>query len=213
MSGTRALKAGIAIYNTGEYHAAHDAWEDHWLDLETDTDDERFFHGLIQFTAAVYHASTENWPGARGLAESAQEYLAGLPDPYHGVALSPVRSYLDTLAADPAVIDESPPPDLIYDEAALTFEDLSLVELFIVAAVLADEYDYDETIIDDAIGYARPALDDGTTNPFLTLLVDFATEPDTRDLVFERLAAHVSQRRARDQPVRDLFEDPEHPPE
>ncbi|MFB6301121.1 MAG: DUF309 domain-containing protein, partial [Halobacteriales archaeon] len=48
------LRAGIAIYNAGGYHAAHDAWEDHWLDLESGTDDERFLHGLIQFTAAVH---------------------------------------------------------------------------------------------------------------------------------------------------------------
>ncbi|NIS31883.1 MAG: DUF309 domain-containing protein, partial [Actinobacteria bacterium] len=55
------LRAGIAIYNAGGYHAAHDAWEDHWLELEAGTDDERFLHGLIQFTAAVHHAQGANW--------------------------------------------------------------------------------------------------------------------------------------------------------
>ena len=28
------LRAGVAIYNDGYYHAAHDAWEERWLDLE-----------------------------------------------------------------------------------------------------------------------------------------------------------------------------------
>ena len=65
------LRAGIAVYNAGEYHAAHDAWEDYWLDLERGTDDERLLHGLIQFTAAVHHAEERNWEGAVGLAESA----------------------------------------------------------------------------------------------------------------------------------------------
>ncbi|PSQ33570.1 DUF309 domain-containing protein [Halobacteriales archaeon SW_10_68_16] len=63
------LRAGVAIYNAGGHHAAHDAWEDHWLGLDAGTDDERFLHGLIQFTAAVYHARNRNWSGATGLAE------------------------------------------------------------------------------------------------------------------------------------------------
>ena len=74
-----ALRAGVAIYNAGEFHAAHDAWEAEWLGLDDGTDDERLLHGLIQFTAVVHHARERNWSGAVGLAESAGEYLADHP--------------------------------------------------------------------------------------------------------------------------------------
>jgi predicted metal-dependent hydrolase len=78
------LRAGVAVYNAGQYHAAHDAWEDHWLDLEQGTDDEQFLHGLIQFTAAVHHARTRNWSGATGLASSARDYLGLFRQPTAG---------------------------------------------------------------------------------------------------------------------------------
>src|SRR6056297_1954318 len=97
----QALRIGLVVFNAEDYHAAHDAWEDEWLDLPSGSDDERFLHGLIQYTAAVYHTRTGNWSGARGLAESAGDYLAGLPDDYRGVNVGSVREYLRRLAADP----------------------------------------------------------------------------------------------------------------
>ncbi|PSQ57296.1 MAG: DUF309 domain-containing protein [Halobacteriales archaeon SW_9_67_25] len=100
------LRAGVAIYNAGGHHAAHDAWEDHWLGLEPGTDDERFLHGLIQFTAAVYHARNRNWSGATGLADSACEYLVDLPAGYREVNVREVRAYLSVLGAE-AGYDES----------------------------------------------------------------------------------------------------------
>ena len=42
------LRAGAAIYNTGEFHAAHDAWEELWLDMD-DGPDRDLLQGLIQF--------------------------------------------------------------------------------------------------------------------------------------------------------------------
>jgi len=62
-----ALRAGIAIHNAGHYHAAHDAWEDEWLELD-DGSDERLLHGLIQFTAAIHHARNRTG-GRRPLRE------------------------------------------------------------------------------------------------------------------------------------------------
>ena len=81
------LRAGVAVYNAGRFHAAHDAWEEYWLGLESGADDERFLHGLIQFTAVVYHATEDNWSGAQGLAESAREYLADLRETHGDDAL------------------------------------------------------------------------------------------------------------------------------
>jgi hypothetical protein len=95
------LRAGVAIYNAGGYHAAHDAWEDRWLDLEAGTDDERFLHGLIQFTAAVHHGRHGNWAGLQGLAESGAGYLEGL------AADAPI---VDRAAVEAAKASHNPQP-------------------------------------------------------------------------------------------------------
>lgn len=201
------LQAGIAIYNAGEYHAAHDAWEDHWLDLEAGTDDERFLHGLIQFTAAVYHGTQKNWAGLKGLAESASDYLDGLGATYRGVTLDPVRSYLAALNADPSTFGRAPPPSLAYNGTVLEFADLGFEATAVAAHVLAeDSPGYDEAVIADAIAYAREAVAADEHNRFVTLVFDFVRDHDHRDVVYERVSQLVDRRRAEEEDVDNLFE-------
>lgn len=200
------LRAGVAIYNAGNYHAAHDAWEDHWLDLASGTDDELFLHGLIQFTAAVYHATERNWGGATGLAESAGEYLADLRTEYRGVDLETVRTYLDTLHADPEVIERRAPPKITYEGNPISLADLSFEESAVAAAVYAEEQGFDEAIVEQAIAYAESDLDDGDeTSEFLTLVMDFARSAE-REVVYWRLADHVQRREQREADVEGLFD-------
>ena len=154
------LRAGIAIYNAGGHHAAHDAWEDHWLELESGSDDERFLHGLIQFTAAVHHGGRSNWEGVQGLAESAGAYLDGLPSPCHGVDLDPVRDYLAVLADEPRHFEGNEPPQLRYRGEVIRPADLDFDSAAVAAEVLAEERDaYDEAVLEDAVRYAREAIE------------------------------------------------------
>jgi len=201
------LRAGIAVYNTGGYHAAHDAWEDHWLGLESGTDDEQFLHGLIQFTAAVYHARNGNWSGTTGLADSAREYLTGLPSPYRGVDLTAVRDALGTFSADPEVIERRSPPPLRYEGRRLDLPDLGFDATAVAAAVLAEEAGYDEAAFERAAEFGRADLDaERTGSPFVTLLFDFVREPENRPVVAQRLSEHVARRASEDDDVADLFE-------
>jgi len=200
------LRAGIAIYNHGEYHAAHDAWEERWLELDDSTDDERFLHGLIQFTAAIYHATERNWSGATGLAESALDYLDGLSDPYRGVVLTEIRTYLATLAEDPALIERQAPPRLSYEGVTLGLAELDIDAAFVAASVLADAREHwDEAVVDDAVSYAREELDTAETT-FLTLVLDFVGDHENRGIVYQRLQGHVDRRRGRERDVDGLFE-------
>jgi predicted metal-dependent hydrolase len=202
------LRAGIAIYNAGEYHAAHDAWEAHWLDLDAGTDDERFLHGLIQFTAAVYHAHDGNWSGATGLADSAGEYLDGLPPTYRGVDVGAVRAALSTLARDPEVIERGRPLALTHEGSELALGDLRFEATAVVADVFAEEHGYDEALIETAIEYARADLaDDVASSPFVTLLFDFVREPENRGIIVQRLGEHAARRRSRDDDVSGLFDE------
>ncbi len=200
------LRAGVAIYNAGGYHPAHDAWEDHWLDLESGTPDERFLHGLIQFTAAIYHAHNGNWDGLLGLAESSLAYLDDLPATYRAIDLEPIRTYLAALAADPEHVERVDPPKIEYSGRPITPEDLDFEGAAIVAEVLAEERaDVDEAVIDTAIDYAREAIDSGGSDEFVALVFDFATS-ENHALVYQRLSEHVARRRDREADVDGLFE-------
>jgi len=145
------LRAGVAIFNSGHYHAAHDAWEDRWLELEAGSDDERLLHGLIQYSGAVYHARERNWEGAVGLAESAGEYLAGCPPTTVTSASSRFRVALDRLAADPEIIERRAPGRIEHEDDSPGLADLGFEPTAIAAVVLAEEFGYDE----EPVGRAR----------------------------------------------------------
>jgi len=197
-----ALRAGIALYNAGEFHAAHDPWEGAWLPLESGPD-ERLLHGLIQCTAAVHHARTGNPSGATGLAESAGDYLADLPASYRGVALDPVRAFLDRLADDPAAGDD--PPALSYRGERLRPAALDRPAALVAAEAVAAEDDrFDGTVVDDAARYARAEADTGRAR-FTALLFDFVADGERRALVYDRLRGHVERRRTEERDVDGLF--------
>jgi predicted metal-dependent hydrolase len=200
-----AVVAGVAVYNAGEHHAAHDAWEAEWLALDAGTDDERFLHGLIQFTAAVYHGRRRNWSGARKLARSAREYLDGLGPAYRGVDLASVRAYLRRLAADPEYAERARPPPLRYRGRTLSASALDLDAVAVAAEVIAEEYGLDEEVVERAVAYAR--TEEGTARSrFRTLLCDLVEERDRRELVYGRLRDHVRRRRREETDVEGLFD-------
>ncbi|WIV68333.1 DUF309 domain-containing protein [Natrialbaceae archaeon AArc-T1-2] len=200
-----ALRAGVAVYNDGYYHAAHDAWEDRWLALESGTDDERLLHGLIQFTAAVYHARDRNWTGAVGLAESAREYLEGLPAAYRDVDLPPVRDYLESLASDPEVIERRSPIRLVHEGETPGLNDLDVRPTAIAAGVLAAELDFDDDPVTAAAEYAIDDLEAGRDDSRFIAVVFAFVRSDHRDVVYRRLSAHVERRRAKEDDVEGLF--------
>ncbi|WP_049928642.1 DUF309 domain-containing protein [Halopiger goleimassiliensis] len=200
------LRAGTAVFNDGYYHAAHDAWEDRWLDLESGTDDERLLHGLIQFSAAVHHAREGNWVGATGLADSAGDYLAGLSADHRDVRLPPIRAFLETLAADPELIERRRPPVLEHDGDAPTLADLGFEPTAIAAVVLGEELGYDPEPLEAAREYARSDLAAGEDDSrFISLLFDFVREDDHRGIVYRRLTQHVGRRQSREADVDGLF--------
>ncbi len=199
-----AIRVGLALFNDGWYHAAHDAWESTWLELETGSADERFLHGLIQFTAAVYHVQEDNPQGAAGLAESAQEYLADLPGTYRGVDLASVRGVLtairtggtiDPTAARP-VTHEGEPVGL----AALTDEETWQAALIVAEEVEGAEVD----VLEGAIELAAVEAPGGR---FRRLVGDFVAAHDRRPVVYKRLAQHLARERRRQDEVKGLFDE------
>lgn len=200
-----ALRAGVALYTAGDYHAAHEPWEAVWLDLP-DGDDEHLLHGLIQFTSAVHHASQRNWSGAVGLATQAQTYLDPLSPTHRGVDTEAVTATLQRLAADPERVEREPAPPLLYDGRTLTAADLSIAGITTAADAIADEYDaYDTATVETAIEYAREEVT-GSQSTFIGLLSTFVDDREHRTIVYDRLRRHVERRQAKREDVSGLFE-------
>lgn len=200
-----SLRAGITLYTAGDYHAAHEPWEDAWLELP-DGDDERLLHGLIQFTAAIYHARQRNWSGAVGLATQAQTYLGSLPATHRGIDTVGVTAALERLAADPERIEREPAPPLLYQGRTLTATDLSIDGITTAAEGVATENDaYDTPVVESAIEYAREEAT-GSESTYIGLLSTFVDDRDHRGIVYDRLRRHVERRQSRAEDVSGLFE-------
>lgn len=69
--------AGIELYNAGEFHAAHDAWEERWRD-DAGPSEKLFLQAMIQ-SAVVFHHLEIGRPGAaREMYRRAKEKFAAL---------------------------------------------------------------------------------------------------------------------------------------
>lgn len=196
------LRAGCALFNDGYHHAAHDAWEDRWLELEQGTADERFLHGLIQFTACVHHLDSGNVEGAFGLAESAATYLDGLPAPHRGVALDPVREFCDRVAADPHAVEAGAAPHLTHGDEVVRLGDLAFPAAAVAAPILAEAVELDPGPVATAADIAQGEA----PSPFRGLVHDLVRRPEQRSLIHDRLRRHVERRELADDAVDDLFE-------
>ncbi|MEJ7617718.1 MAG: DUF309 domain-containing protein [Pyrinomonadaceae bacterium] len=69
--------AGIDLFNAGEFHAAHDAWEERWLG-EVGPTEKLFLQAMIQSAVAFHHLEIKRPGAARRMREMAKERFARL---------------------------------------------------------------------------------------------------------------------------------------
>jgi hypothetical protein len=69
--------AGIDLYNAGEFHAAHDAWEERWMG-EVGTQEKLFLQAMIQSAVAFHHLEIGRPGAARQMYTRAKEKFARL---------------------------------------------------------------------------------------------------------------------------------------
>src|SRR5260370_26030389 len=69
--------AGIDLYNAGEFHAAHDAWEERWM-AEVGPDEKLFLQAMIQSAVAFHHLDIGRPGAARRMYQVAKEKFARL---------------------------------------------------------------------------------------------------------------------------------------
>jgi hypothetical protein len=69
--------AGIDLYNAGEFHAAHDAWEERWMD-DVGPAEKLFLQAMIQSAVAFHHLEIGRPGAAREMYRRATEKFARL---------------------------------------------------------------------------------------------------------------------------------------
>jgi len=69
--------AGIDLYNAGEFHAAHDAWEERWRD-DCGPREKLFLQALIQSAVVFHHVEIGRRGAARRMYSMAKEKFARL---------------------------------------------------------------------------------------------------------------------------------------
>ena len=69
--------AGIDLYNAGEFHAAHDAWEERWRD-DCGPREKLFLQAMIQSAVVFHHVEIGRRGAARRMYRMALEKFARL---------------------------------------------------------------------------------------------------------------------------------------
>ena len=78
-----AFREGVRLFDRGEYHSAHEAFERCWLANEAGDSD--FFKGLIQAAICLHHLRRDNLEGARLLYRGHRRLLGAYLPAHRGV--------------------------------------------------------------------------------------------------------------------------------
>tara|TARA_B110000116_G_C16792429_1_gene564570 strand:+ start:603 stop:1241 length:639 start_codon:yes stop_codon:yes gene_type:complete len=200
------LKAGIAIYNSGEYHAAHGAWERHWLKINKKDEDKLFLQGLIQYTAIIYHGMNRNWKGMEGLIKSSLRYLEKFPQNYQGIDINGIKNYLENIENNMQSFSQKEIPKMTYEGETIEISDLNINSTYIVARVLSDEIsDYEEDIIVKAIEHIRENPKDRESRKIENLIIAFAREKSFRVNAYEQIKRRIEIQKEKFEDIEKLF--------
>jgi len=94
----RAQAEGAALFNAGQYHAAHEEFERCWLSNEgADAD---FFKGLIQTCICLHHLQLDNAEGARKLYAGHRRLLGPFLPVHRGIDVAALLAEMQIALAD-----------------------------------------------------------------------------------------------------------------
>ncbi len=110
--------AGIDLYNAGEFHAAHDAWEERWRD-DCGPREKLFLQALIQSAVVFHHIEIGRRGAARRMYRMALEKFERL-DARRFMSLD-IDDYLAQLARSLSWLEAAEDPrDAVQPEAFQT---------------------------------------------------------------------------------------------
>ena len=89
------ISVGIELFNSGNFFAAHDFFEDIWI--ESTKDEKLFYQGLVQVSVACFHLISGNLAGSLSQLKKAKLKLIGYPVKFNEVNLEALILEVDRL--------------------------------------------------------------------------------------------------------------------
>ena len=107
----------ICEHNGGDYHEAHELFEDLWLELD-DRKEKDTIQTLAQADALAVHIETGNTRAAQRLMRQLPELITTFPPNYKGIDLREMKSWINGMIESipkfgEYEIKDSKPPKLI----------------------------------------------------------------------------------------------------
>jgi len=113
MSGLidRLWERAIKEHNKGDYHEAHEIFEDIWLELDN-RDEKDTVQALAQADALAVHIETGNLGAAQRLMRQLPELLHTFPEDYRNINLFEFREWVaEMILMIPKILDISQIPN------------------------------------------------------------------------------------------------------
>lgn len=82
-------RAGLRLFNAGDYFEAHEALEDAWNAESGDA--KRLYRGILQVAVTYLHITRGNYDGAVKVHGRSKKWLDGLPDICRGIQVGRLR--------------------------------------------------------------------------------------------------------------------------
>ena len=89
----------VAEHNSGDYHAAHELFEDLWLELD-DRREKDTVQTLAQADALAVHIKTGNIRAAQRLMRQLPELVQTFPTSYNGIDLREMKVWINDMIAN-----------------------------------------------------------------------------------------------------------------
>ena len=107
----------IKEHNIGEFHEAHELFEDLWMELD-ERKEKDIVQTLAQIDALAVHINTGNIKAAQRLMKQLPELLRNMPKEYRDVNLLPIKKWTEEtmvkiIGDDVANLKKNMPPELI----------------------------------------------------------------------------------------------------
>ena len=108
----------VEEHNSGDYHEAHELFEDLWLELD-DRREKDTVQTLAQADALAVHIKTGNMRAAQRLMRQLPELIQTFPSSYNGIDLKEMKVWItERIANIPSsgeigTVTETEPPKLI----------------------------------------------------------------------------------------------------
>ncbi len=109
----------IREHNSGEYHEAHELFEDIWLELD-DRKEKDTVQTLAQADALAVHLKTGNLRAAQRLMRQLPELVQNFPESYRNISLKEMENWIRHMisiippSGEINKISKEEPPKLIH---------------------------------------------------------------------------------------------------